>query len=157
MNVSDLNTLHTVCELERNQLLTIRAMSVKNPQLAGFLLTQNRSNFLYVKGSTAWLYDCRHHLSPLNKAEDCYDKIPINNLDTVKYVDPITRQTFDYATPITCENNPQNITALDPDTDQYYFLTPKPINRDPPLLFEPRQIQTSISPNTFTAQDAGIY
>ena len=31
------NTLHTVCELEHNQFLTILAMSVQNPQLAGFL------------------------------------------------------------------------------------------------------------------------
>ena len=69
MTVSELNTLHTVCELERIQLLTILAMSVKNPQLAGFLLTQNRSNFLYVEGSTTWLYDCLHHLSPSNVAE----------------------------------------------------------------------------------------
>ena len=43
-------------------------MSVQNPQLAGFLLTGNRSNFLYVEGSTAWLYDCPHFLSPLYKA-----------------------------------------------------------------------------------------
>ena len=53
MTVQELNTLQTVCELERTQLLTILAMSVKNPQLAGFLLTGNRSNFLYVEGSTA--------------------------------------------------------------------------------------------------------
>ena len=53
MTVQELNTLHTICELERTQLLTILAMSVKNPQLAGFLLTGNRSNFLYVEGSTA--------------------------------------------------------------------------------------------------------
>ena len=33
------------------------------------------------------------------------------------YVDPITRQTFNYATPIKCENNPQNIIELDPDTE----------------------------------------
>ena len=46
---------------------------------------------------------------------------------------------------------------LDPDTDQYYVLTPRPIKKDPPLLFEPTQIQTAISPNSFTAQDAGIY
>ena len=46
MSVAELNTLHTICEVERTQLLTILAMSVKNPQLAGFLLTQNRSNFL---------------------------------------------------------------------------------------------------------------
>ena len=48
MTVQELNTLHTDSELERNQLLTILAMSVQNPQLAGFLL-----NFLYVEGSTA--------------------------------------------------------------------------------------------------------
>ena len=73
------------------------------------------------------------------------------------YVDPITRQTFEYANQIPCENNPQNVISLDPDTDQYYVLTPQPIKKDPPLLFEPTQIQTAISPNTFTAQDAGIY
>ena len=103
MTVLELNTLNTVCELERTQFLTILAVSGKNPQLAGVSLTQNRSNFLYVEGSTAWLYDCPHHLSPLYIAEKCYDKSPNNYLDTVKYVDPITRQTFDYATPTPCE------------------------------------------------------
>ena len=49
MTVQELNTLHSICELERNQLLTILAMSVQNPQLAGFLLTGNCSNFLYVE------------------------------------------------------------------------------------------------------------
>ena len=49
---------------------------------------------------------------------------------------------------IPCENNPQNVIALDPDTDQYFVLTPQPIQKDPPQLFEPTQIQTSISPNT---------
>ena len=33
------------------------------------------------------------------------------------YVDPITRQTYDYATPITCDNNPRIIIDLDPDSD----------------------------------------
>ena len=55
MTVQELNTLHTVRELERTQLLTILAMSGKNPQLAGFLLTGNRSNFLCVEGS---VYGC---------------------------------------------------------------------------------------------------
>ena len=54
MTVQELNTPQTVCELERNQLLTILASSVQNPQLFGFLLTGNCSNFLYVEGSTAW-------------------------------------------------------------------------------------------------------
>ena len=44
--VQELITFHTICELERNQLLTKLAMSVQNPQLAGFLLTGNRSIYL---------------------------------------------------------------------------------------------------------------
>ena len=69
-------------------------MSLKNPQFAGFLLTRNRSKFLYVGGSTAWLYGSPHHLSPLYIAEHCHDIIPVFYLDNVMYVDPITRQTF---------------------------------------------------------------
>ena len=53
--VQEPNTLNTICELERNQPLTILALSVQNPQLAGFL---------YFEGSTAWLYDCPHFLPP---------------------------------------------------------------------------------------------
>ena len=83
MSVQELNTLHTVCELERTQLLTILAMSVKNPQIAGFLLTGNRSNFLYVERSTAWLYDCPHFISPLYKADKCFDRIPIHYRETI--------------------------------------------------------------------------
>ena len=132
-------------------------MSVDWFPIVGFSLTQNRSNFLYVESCTTWLYDCPHHLSPLVIAEKCYDEIPINYLDTVKYVEPITRQTFDYATPIPCENNSQHKTALSLDTDQHFVLTAKPIISDPRLLFETRQIETAFSPNTFTAQDTEMY
>ena len=126
---------------------------------AGFLLTGNRSNFLYVEGSTAWLYDCPHFLSPLYITDRCFDRDPTHFKDTLMYVDPITRQTFDYATPITCENNPKNIIELDPDSDDQNFnmLGPEPNKRKPPLKFTPAQIKTTIRPNTFTAQDAGIY
>ena len=133
--VQELNSLHTICELERNQLLTRRR-----------------------EGSTAWLCDCPHFLSPLYKADRCFDRIPIHFKDTLMYVDPITRQTYDYATPITCDNNPRNIIELDPDSDgqDFYIFGPEPIKRKPPLMFTPSQIKTTI-PNTFTAQDAGIY
>ena len=121
------------------------------------MLTGNRSNFVYVEGATAWLYECPHHLSPLYIADQCYDKIPIFFEDTIFYVDPITRQTYDFATPIPCDNNPRNFIALDPDADEYYLLTPRPIKQAPSQLFRPKQIRTSISPNTYTAQHAGIY
>ena len=123
-------------------------MSVQNPQLAGFLITGNRSNFLYVEGSTAWLYDCPHFLSPLYKVDRCFDRLPIGFKDTLMYVDPITRQTYDYATPITSDNNPGNIIELDADSDDqdFYILGPEPIKRKPPLLFTPSQIKTTIRP-----------
>ena len=159
MSVQELNTLHTICELERTQLLTILAMSVKNPQLAGFLLTGNRSTFLYVEGSTAWLYDSPHFISPLYKADKCFDRIHIHYRETIMYVDPITRQTFNSAIPIECGNNPQNIIELDPDSDDedFYVLTPEPLKREAPQMFKPTQIKTTITPNTFTTQDVGIY
>ena len=146
MTVQELNTLHTLFELESKQLLTILAMSVQNPQLAGFLLTGNRSNFLYVEGSTAWLYDCPHFLSPLYTTDRCFDRIPIHFKDTLMFVDPITRQPYDYATPYTCENIPKNFIELDPDSDDqdFYILGPEPIKRKPPLMFTPAQIKTTI-------------
>ena len=49
ITVQELNTLHTVCELGRNQLLLILAMSAQNAQLAGFLLTGNRKIFKMLK------------------------------------------------------------------------------------------------------------
>ena len=147
--VQELNNLHTVCELERTQLLTILAMSVKNPQLAGFLLTGNCSNFLYVGGSTPRLYDCPHFISPLYKADKSFDRIPIHYRETIMYVNPITRQIFNYATPIEFGKNTQNIIELDPDTDDgdFYVLTPVPLKREAPQMFKPTQIKTTITPD----------
>ena len=87
----------------------------------------------------------------------CFDRIPIHYKDTLMYVDPITRQTYDYASPIPCDKNPRNIIEHEPDTDDqnFYILCPNPIKRKPPLMFTPNQIKTTIRPNTFTAQDAG--
>ena len=75
------------------------------------------------------------------------------------YVDPITSHTFNYNTPIECGNIPQNIIELDPDADDedFYVLTPDQLKREPPEMFKPTQIKTTITPNTFTAHDAGIY
>ena len=75
------------------------------------------------------------------------------------YVDPITIHTYDYATQITCDKNPRNIIELDLDSDDqdFYILGPEPIKRKPTSMFTPSQIKTTIRPNTFTAQDAGMY
>ena len=75
------------------------------------------------------------------------------------YVDPPTRLTYDYATPIACDKNPRNIIELhlDSDDQDFYILEPEPIKRKPTLMFTPSQTESTICPNTFTAQDAGIY
>ena len=59
------------------------------------------------------------------------------------YVDPITRQTFNYATPIECGNNPQNIIELDPDSNDgdFYVLTPEPLKREAPQMFKPPKLK----------------
>ena len=88
-------------------------MSVQIPQLAGFLLTKNCSNFFYVEGSTAWLYDCPHFFSPLYKDDRCFNRIPIRFKEIIMDGDPITRQSNDYATPIACDKNPRNTIELD--------------------------------------------
>ena len=75
------------------------------------------------------------------------------------YVDPITRQTYDFATPIARDNNSGNIIELDPDSDDqdFYIPGPEPMKRKPPLMFTPSQTKTKRRPNTFTARDAGIF
>ena len=92
-----------------------------NPSTCWLPLNGNRSNFLNVEGSTAWLYDCSHFPSPLFKADRCFDCMPVHFRDTLMYVDPITRQTYDYSTPIAFDKYPRNVIELDPESDDQDF------------------------------------
>ena len=157
MGIQELKTLHHICELERTQLLTISGRSAQSPQLSGGLLTGTSKNFLFVEGHTTWLCDCPQFLSPLCEADTCVDRIPINYQDTVVYFVPITRQTSEYETPISCDNNQQKVIALDLDSDEPYVLTLKPVLRATPMLFGPKQTQPAIRPKTFTAQETRNY
>ena len=69
----------------------------------------------------------------------------------------LIRQTLYYASPISCEIIPENVITLDIDSDEQYVLTPKLILPATPSLFDPKQIQSAKIPNTFNAQQAGIY
>ena len=80
-----------------------------------------------MEGSTAWSNDCPQFLSPLYEADRCFDCIPIYYQDTVKYINPITKQTSNFATPISCESNPKNVVAFYINIDEHYLLTPKPV------------------------------
>ena len=153
----ELDTLHHVSEQERTQWLTVSALCVQKPQLAGYLLTGNRSNFFYVEGSTASLYDCPQFFSTFFEAAKYFDRLPVYHQDTVMYIAPITRRTFNYVTPISCYNNPQNDIALDLDNGKQSVPPLKSLLRATPTLFEPKWVESKKSPNTFTAQEAGIF
>ena len=64
MSLSELETLHQLCELERTQILQSLALAVLKIPYAGYLLSGNRSNFLDYEGNFLWFYTCTkkyHH------------------------------------------------------------------------------------------------
>ena len=79
MSLSELETLHELCELERTQILQSLALAVLKIPYAGHLLSRNRSNFLDYDGSILCFYACTKKVSPLYVFEDkrCYKRISI--------------------------------------------------------------------------------
>ena len=63
MSLSELETLHQLCELERTQILQSLALAVLKTPYAGYLKSGNRSNFLDYEGNILWFYTCtkRYH------------------------------------------------------------------------------------------------
>ena len=47
--------------------------------------------------------------------------------------------------------------VLDPENDEQYVLTPKPVLRAIIMLFQTKQVHSAKNPNIFTAQECGIY
>ena len=70
MSLSELETLHQPCELERTQILQSLALAVLKIPYAGYLLSGNRSNFLDYEGNIIRFYTCTKKVSPLYVFED---------------------------------------------------------------------------------------
>ena len=53
------------------------------------------------------------------------------------YVDPITRQTYDYATHFACDINARNYIEPDPDSDDqdFHIVGPESIKLKPSFMF----------------------
>jgi hypothetical protein len=157
---SELELLKRNCELQRTQLLTILMLAQQNDRLAGYLLTGERQNFLETidGGSTAWLYQCQEHKSSLRVEQLCYDKIPIDFMGELKFVDPITRQTFNDANPIKCGKELKNLFHMDiTEHDTWYTLEPAPRPHKPPNKFEPDKIKQITVFDTYSTTRAGLY
>ena len=77
LQTTEIQLLENQCEQESTQILTNLMLALKNPRLAGYMLTGNRSMFLETYGSVAWLYPCPKVHWLLHTLNKCYDKNPI--------------------------------------------------------------------------------
>ena len=129
MSLSELETLHQLCELERTLILQSLALAVLKIPYAGYLLSRNISNFIDYEGNILWYYTCTKKVSPLYVFEDkrCYKRIPIFYKNKVYFVDRLSRRTYFWDTTVPCgSENSQNVVQLNPDEDKYFLLTPYP-------------------------------
>ena len=58
ISLTELETLHQLCELERTQILQSLALAVHKIHYAGYLISVNRSNFIDYEGKILWYYTC---------------------------------------------------------------------------------------------------
>ena len=127
MSLTELETLHQLCELERTQILQSLALAVLKIRYAVHLLSGTRSNFFEYEGNMLWYYTCTKKVSLLYVFEDkrCYKKIPIFYKNKVHFVDTLFRRTNFWDTAILCgsENSHKRV-QLNRDDDKYHLLTP---------------------------------
>ena len=112
MSLSESETLHELCELERTQILQSLALAVLKIPNAGYLLSGSRSNFFDYEGNALWFYTCTKKVSPLYVFEDkrCYKKITIFHKNKVHFVDTLSRRTYFWDTAVPCgSENSHNV------------------------------------------------
>ena len=156
---SEYTLIQRICDVERTQLLIILAIAVQNSELAGYLLTHNRSNFIVTDGSIAYMYSCPEQRSPLQSVSRCYNRIPVYYKNSIMYVDPVTRQTFVDADETPCDGHIDNTFHMDlNDRKSWYNLIPYIDSGDIPEYFSPTNIIRPLSPFSLeTAAKAGMH
>ena len=160
MSLSELETLHYLCELERTQILQSLALAVLTIPYAGHLLSGNRSNFINYEGNILWYYICTKKVSPLYVFEDkrCYKRIPIFYKNKVHFVDTLSRRTYFWDTAVPCgSEKSHNAVQLNPDEDKYYLLTPYPTLMPSLKKFSPVSIKAIARNPNIDLQSIGIY
>ena len=86
LSLSELETLHHLCELERTQILQSLALAVLTIPYAGYLLSRNRSNFINYEGNILWYYICtkKYHHYMYSKIKDVTKEYPYST--KTKYI-----------------------------------------------------------------------
>ena len=105
MSLSESETPHQLCKLERTQILQSLALAVLKIPYAGYLLSGNRSNFIDYEGHILWYYTCTKKVSLLYAFEDkrCYKRITLFYKNKVYFVDTLSRRTYFWDTAISSE------------------------------------------------------
>ena len=155
LRTAEIALLQSQCELVRASIFNTLMLSLESPRLAGYILTQNRSMFLETNGNVAWLYHCRKFYSPLQLMDQCYNRIPIMYKENIRFVDPITRQTFQSADLQDCSDKHLNLFHLDVDDDKSWIeVTPQITRVTGPYLFKPKEIVQQIKQSLASSQGA---
>ena len=160
MSLSELETLHQLCELERTQIFQSLALAVLKKPYAGYLLSGNRSSFIDYEGNILWYYTCTKKVSPLYVFEDkrCYKRIPIFYKNKVYFIDTLSRRTYFWNTAVPRgSENSHNVVQLNPDEDKNYLLTPYPTLMPPLKKFSPESIRAIARNPNIDLQSIGIY
>lgn len=159
LRISEISLLKSMCELERTQILTILALAVQNAQLAGYLLTGKRSNYVTTDGAIAYLYTCTERRSPFIEQKTCYDRIPISYMEETWFVDPITRHTHKDATETDCNDQSKNYFHMDlQEPESWDKVQPWLSPAEQPLHFEPKKTGYITPYNQqASAINAGLY
>ena len=160
MSSTELETLHQLCELERNQILQSLALAVLKIPYAGYLLSGNRSKFIDYEGNKLWYYTFTKKVSSLDVFEDerCFKRIPMFYKNKVVFVDTLSRRTYFWDTAVPCgSENSHNVVQLNPDEDKYYLLTPYPTLMQPLKKFSPESIRAIARNPNIDLQSMGTY
>ena len=93
ISLSELETLHRLCELERTQIIQSLHLQYQNYLMQDIFWSGNRSNCIDYEGSILCYYTCTKKVSPLNVFEDkrCFGRIPIFYKNKVHFVDTFSR------------------------------------------------------------------
>ena len=152
MSLSELETLHQLCEFKRTHILQSLALAVvkKNhlqdihyPEIDQVSLIMKEIKF----GFTLVQQKC--HLCLFLKI--CYKRIPIFYKNKV-------RRTYIWDTAVPCgSENSHNVVQLNPDEYKYYLLTPYTTLMQPLKTFSPESIRAIAHSPNIDFQSIGIY
>ena len=141
LQATGIQLLHNQCEQEGPQNRTNLTLALENPRLPRYKITGNRSTFLETDGRLAWLYHCPTVHSPLHSMNQCYKRIPILHEGEIRFVDPITRQTYPDAVTQKYSDKIKNLFQFDMyQEDSWSTLTSGIANQDKPAVSGPKDV-----------------